>query len=140
MDYKRFGEKIVARLEVGDEIMESLRKISERENIRAAQVTGLGAVDRVDLAFYKLAVKEYSHQVFEEEFELLSMVGNLTINEGKFHPHIHVVLGKDDFTTLGGHLNSANVSVTVEIIINVIDGEITRLYNDQVGLNTIDIS
>lgn len=139
MDYKRFGEKIVARLEVGDEIMESLRKISERENIRAAQVTGLGAVDRVDLAFYKLAVKEYSHQVFEEEFELLSMVGNLTINEGKFHPHIHVVLGKDDFTTLGGHLNSANVSVTVEIIINVIDGEITRLYNDQVGLNTIDI-
>lgn len=57
MNYQRFGQKVVMKLAIGEGIKESLISLAEKENIRAAEVTGIGAVDRVDLAFYHLKLK-----------------------------------------------------------------------------------
>jgi len=40
----------------------------------------------------------------------------------------------------GGHLNRAVVSATCEMIINIIDGEVDRVFNEEVGLNILDFN
>ena len=45
MEYKKFGNTIIARLDVGDEVMESLKKIVESEKIKLAQINGLGGTN-----------------------------------------------------------------------------------------------
>ena len=38
----------------------------------------------------------------------------------------------------GGHLNSAKVSATCEMIVDVSEGRIERKFNDDVGLNLFE--
>ena len=42
MDYRRFGNKIIARIDKGEEILEKIKEISLKEDIRLAEVTALG--------------------------------------------------------------------------------------------------
>ena len=45
MEYRRFGNTIYLRLDPKEEILEEIGKVAEKENIRLAQVTGLGAIN-----------------------------------------------------------------------------------------------
>lgn len=45
MDYRRFGNKIIARIDKGEEILEKIKEISLKEDIRLAEVTALGAIN-----------------------------------------------------------------------------------------------
>lgn len=120
--------------------MASLIKIAEQEDIQAAEVSGIGAVDRANLAFFQLETKDYDNQQFDEPFEVLSLIGNLSRNKDKYHPHVHIILGRDDYSTIGGHLNEAYTSVTMEIVLNVVDGIIERQQDEAVGLDLMDLS
>lgn len=55
--------------------------------------------------------------------------------DGQFYTHIHMSAGNDKGEVFGGHLNRAMVSATCEMIVNVIDGEIDRYADPDVGLN-----
>lgn len=138
--YKRFGDQLVVKLDVGDEVVASLVEIAEQEDIQAAEISGIGAVDHVKLAFFQLETKDYAYQQFDEAFEVLSLIGNFTRNKDKYHPHVHIVLGRDDFSTIGGHLNEAYTSVTMEIVLNVVEGIIERQPDEVIGLDLIDFS
>ena len=52
MDYRRFGNKIIARIDKGEEILEKIKEISLKEDIRLAEVTALGAINTMDGCFY----------------------------------------------------------------------------------------
>ena len=52
MKYKRFGEDIVVRLEVGEEVVASLAEIAEREGVTFAEVSGIGAADEFDVSVH----------------------------------------------------------------------------------------
>ena len=44
MDYRRFGNTYLVRMDVGEEIIEQLKSLCRSENIRLAQVDAIGAV------------------------------------------------------------------------------------------------
>ena len=44
MDYRRFGDTIIARMDKGEEIVEQVRCIALKENIKLASVEALGAL------------------------------------------------------------------------------------------------
>lgn len=45
MEYRRFEQVCVIRLDPGEDIVEQVRSVAEREQIHLAAVQGLGAVD-----------------------------------------------------------------------------------------------
>ena len=47
MEYRKFGDTIVLRLEVGEEIAESLAALCEKEKLELCQVSGLGAAGQI---------------------------------------------------------------------------------------------
>lgn len=70
---------------------------------------------------------------------MLSILGTLTRNQGKFHPHLHIILGREDLSAIGGHLVAAYTSVTMEIVINIINGKIERQPDAEVQLDLMDL-
>ena len=59
MEYRRFGNTIYLRLDPKEEILEEIGKVAEKENIRLAQVTGLGAINDFTAGVYNTVTKEY---------------------------------------------------------------------------------
>ena len=54
---------------------------------------------------------------------------------GEYYSHIHMSAGNEKGEVFGGHLNKAFVSATCEMVINIIDGHISREFDEEIGLN-----
>lgn len=59
----------------------------------------------------------------------------MTTQDGKFYAHLHMSAGDREGKVFGGHLNSATVSATCEMVIRVLDGIVERKLEETVGLN-----
>lgn len=139
MDYRRFGDKIVARIDRGEEIHEQLEKIALREGIRLAEVSALGAVDDFTVGVYKVAEKQYYANSFQGPFEIVSLTGTISTKDGAYYAHLHMSAGNEKGEVFGGHLNRARVSATCEMVISVIDGTVERRFDPEIGLNLFEM-
>lgn len=135
MDYKRFGNTIVARIDKGEEIVEQLKVISFLENIKLASVQALGATDSFTVGAYNVEKQEYKSNDFSGDFEIVSLVGTVNTMNGEYYSHLHMSAGNENGEVFGGHLNRARVSATCEMVINIIDGTVDRYREEKTGLN-----
>jgi len=140
VEYRRFGDKYIVRLERGDEIIESIKKLAIEEKIRLGRVTGIGAVNRVKFGLFKMEEKEYYSKEFEGDMEIINLSGNISEMNGEVYIHLHIALGDDSLRVIGGHLNYAYISATGEIIIDLIEGRVDRKYSDEIGINLLDLN
>ena len=140
MDYRRFGDKIVARIDRGEEIHEQLEKIALREGVRLAEVSALGAVDDFTVGVYKVAEKQYFANSFQGPFEIVSLTGTISTKDGAYYAHLHMSAGNEKGEVFGGHLNRARVSATCEMVISIIDGTVERRFDPEVGLNLFEMT
>lgn len=137
MDYRRYDNTLICRLHKGDEIMACITRIAALENIRAAYVTGIGATDNATVGTFDTSKSVYVERKFEgENMDIVSLVGNLSVKEGKGFPHLHIGLSMGNGEMAGGHLMNAVVSLTAEIFITVIDCELRREFDESVGIAT----
>ncbi|MDP7247801.1 MAG: DNA-binding protein [Candidatus Peribacteraceae bacterium] len=127
-------------LKTGEEIVESLTKYLVKNNITAGSISGIGAATDVVLNFYNMETKEYEEKSFPEELEILSLIGNISIKEGSPFAHLHIVLGTNDYACIGGHLKSAHVGPTCEIVIQELDVELKREVDETTGLYLLDMN
>lgn len=135
MEYRRFGNKIIARIDKGEEILTTIKEISLKENIKLASVRALGATDEFTVGVYKVDEKKYYANEFKGYFEIVSLTGTINTMNGEFYTHIHMSAGNDKGEVFGGHLNKAIVSATCEMVIDIIDGNVDRKYDEETGLN-----
>ncbi len=127
-------------LDAGEEIITSLKKLAEAERIGLASLNGIGAVRDAVLGYLDLDQKEYLKRRFgPESMELVSLIGNMARLDGEPVAHCHVVLGDREMGTFGGHLFEATVSVTVEILMRVFEGEVSRQFHSDFGANLIKL-
>ena len=132
MKYKRFGNTLIVRIE---EILDKIRELAAAENIKLASVTALGATNDFTVGVFNTAEKKYYANEFKGAFEIVSLAGTINTMDGQFYTHIHMSAGNEKGEVFGGHLNRAVVSATCEMIVTVIDGEVDRYHDDDVGLN-----
>ena len=53
----------------------------------------------------------------------------------EFYTHIHMSAGNSQGEVFGGHLNRAVISATCEMVIDILDFEVDRYYDENIGLN-----
>jgi len=138
MKVRRNETGFLVVLDVGDEIIESLKKLAVTERIGEASLTGIGAVRDVVLGYIDLDQKGYlKRELGAESMELVSLTGNLATLKGEPVAHCHAVVGDREMRIYGGHLFQAVTSVTVEIFLRVFDGEIMRQFDPDSGASPI---
>lgn len=137
MEYRVFGETIVLRLEKGEEVIESIKNLCEKEDIKAGSISGLGASNHVVVGLFKVDEKKYYSNTFEEDFEITNLTGNISRMNGEVYLHIHGTFANLEGKCIGGHLNKAIISATSEIIITKINGKVERSFSEEIGLNLI---
>ncbi len=135
MDYRRFENTIVARIDKGEEILEKIEKIAKKENVKLANINALGATNSFTVGVFKTSEKKYYSNTFEGDFEIVSLTGTINTMNDEFYTHIHMSAGNDKGEVFGGHLNRAIVSATCEMIINIINGRVDREKSEEIGLN-----
>jgi predicted DNA-binding protein with PD1-like motif len=139
MQFRKFGNSYVIRLEKGDELIASLRKFVEREKVTGGFFYGLGAVRDVSLGYFDVEKKEYKEKSFEEDFELTSLVGDISFAGEKVIVHAHVTLANSEFGVFAGHLNRTTVTATVEVVFNPLSGKLEKEVDPDTGLNLLNL-
>lgn len=141
MRYKVFGDRIIARIDKGEEIVESIKEICIREKVSLGKVIAIGAVNRAKIGMFRIGEKKYYSKEFIGEQEITSLSGTITVTETKNEPylHLHINLSGADYITYGGHLNEAYVSATCEVVIDIINGQVKRKFSDEIGLNIMEL-
>ena len=135
MEYKRFGSKILVRIDKDEEILEKVKELALKEKIRLAAVQALGATNSFTVGVYNVAEKKYYANTFSGSFEIVSLTGTINTMNGEFYTHLHMSAGNDKGEVFGGHLNRAVVSATCEMVVDVLDGMVDRAYDPVTGLN-----
>jgi len=139
MEYKKYDDKIIFRLEKGEEMMSSIVKIAEKEDIRLATINGIGACSSIEMGYFILSKKEYVFKNFEGDMEILQATGNITLKDGNPFAHIHINVADKECKSWGGHVNKATISATFEGVIHLINNEIHRKMNEDVGIALMNV-
>ena len=137
MDYKRFNNAIVLRVDRGEEILEQLKAVCLKENVKLASVSGIGAINDLTSGVWDVERTEYYSNHFTGVYEVANLVGTITTMNGEYYAHIHISAGDAQGHVVGGHLNRAVVSATSEIVLHLIDGTVEREFSPEVGLNLL---
>ncbi len=135
MEYRKFDSTIIARIDKGEEILEKVKEIALKENIKLASISALGAVNDFTVGVFKTDEKKYYSNSFQGYFEITSLTGTINTMNGEFYTHIHMSAGNEKGEVFGGHLNRAVVSATCEMVITIIDGSVDRYFDEEIGLN-----
>lgn len=135
MEYKRFANKIVARIDRGEEILDKIKEIALKEKISLASITAIGAINDFTVGVFKTTEKKYDSNTFNGDYEIVSLTGTINTMNQSFYSHLHMSAANEKGEVFGGHLNKAIVSATCEMIIDVIEGNVDRYYDDEIGLN-----
>lgn len=139
MKARKVGEDYLIAVEMGEDLPSSLLRFAALASLTAGQISGIGALRDVELGYYWLDRKEYKRQRFPEIVELVSCAGNLALRDGSPFVHLHVALGREDFSLFGGHLFSGIVAVTVELVLHPFPEPVTRKHDDRAGLFLLDL-
>ncbi len=135
MEYRRFDNTIIVRIDRGEEILEKIKEVASKENIKLANINALGATNDFTVGVFNVDEKKYYSNSFKGNYEIVSLTGTINTMNDEFYSHIHMSAGNDKGEVFGGHLNRAVVSATCEMIINIINGKVDRYFDEDVGLN-----
>ena len=141
MEYRKFDQGYVLRLDPGEEIVASLTRLVQQENVQLGTVSALGAAGDVTIGIFNTKEKQYYSQRYQGDYEISALVGNVTRKEGEPYLHLHITIGNPVTGEVhAGHLSSAVISATLELFLQVWDGQVGRKFSDQVGLNLFEFA
>jgi predicted DNA-binding protein with PD1-like motif len=121
-------------LETGDEAMKSVVAFANEKQLGTSQFSAIGAFSRVVVAYFDWETKKYRYIPIDEQVEVLSLLGDITLEGGEHKVHAHIVVGKRDATAHGGHLIEGDVRPTLEILLTETPTHLQRHYDAESGL------
>ena len=140
MEYRKFGDTYLVRVDRGEEILASLTELGRKEDIRLASVEGLGGVDRAAVCVYDVATRTFSRKEFREPMEMTGLTGTISRMKGQVYLHVHANLCDQELKVHGGHASELWVGATCEMVVRVLPGEVDRRYDPDTGLNILEFS
>ncbi len=112
-------ETYVLVFETGDEVLTELKKFALDKGLTGSSFTAIGALSDATVAWLDWETKKYeTAAAFDEQLEVLSLIGDVACYQGEPAVHAHIVLGRRDGTAHGGHLVRAHVRPTLELVLS----------------------
>jgi predicted DNA-binding protein with PD1-like motif len=142
MQHKKIGadgQQMYALIfDSGDEVVSQLSAFAARLRVTAAHFQGIGALSDVVLGYFDWQKKHYRPIPLHEQVEVLSLQGDVALEGDKPRVHAHLVVGRSDGTAWGGHLISAHVRPTLEVIFAQSPRYLRRRMDQLTGLPLLD--
>ncbi len=124
--------------DTGDEVIAGLMAFGKEHKPRSARFTAIGAFSDVVLAYFDWPSKKYQEIPLSEQVEVLTLAGDIAWTEdGEPVVHAHVVVGRSDGSTRGGHLKAAHVRPTLELVLVEYPKHLERKHDPESGLSPI---
>ena len=135
MQAKEKDGLIAVRLFPNEDLFDSLSKACKQINVQSAViVSGIGQFKDISLGYFRKK-GDYSPEEFPEPYEIISLTGNVGLQDGgEYAFHMHVTMGDEGKKVLGGHLLKATVAITGEIFLLKSDIKIVRKVEEETGL------
>jgi predicted DNA-binding protein with PD1-like motif len=124
----------VTRLKPDQDLKTSLKNFVEENNIQSGFIlTAVGSLNQATLRF----ANQDNYQVFKEQFELVSLVGTLSLHG----IHLHISISDKNGKTIGGHLvEGCIIYTTAEIVIGTSEDFIfMRTVDQNTGYKELEI-
>ena len=140
MEYTQgtMGRIFVVRIDHGDDVLNSLIELSEKEQIRSAYFMMIGAVGSSKLVTgpkEKSIPPDVEWAEFSDARELMG-TGNIVWMDDAPKVHLHAAIGGTAGVLMGCVRDNTEAFMVVEVIIFEIEGvDIVRRFNETVGFN-----
>lgn len=139
MEFQRFGEHYVLKLEPDEEVMETLLDFAAKEEIGAGYFVAFGAFSRVVLRYFDVGSKSYRDHVVDQQVEVVSLMGNIAHVNGKPMIHMHTSVADGQSRTFSGHIGEGTVRPTLEVFLTRLPGQLRRAKDPATGLELLDL-
>ena len=138
------GEKtFILVFEKGDEFIREMERFASEQALTCSRFTGIGAFESGTLGYFDRSKMAYNEILIQTQVEVLSITGNITLVEGQegnpLKVHAHVVLGMPDGSARGGHVLTAHIWPTLEVILVESPASLDREKDTETGLALIRI-
>ncbi|WP_297512583.1 PPC domain-containing DNA-binding protein [Thermococcus sp.] len=110
MKFKQ-GRIFLLRVPEGEELLDFVNRFAKEKGIKTAIVKGIGSLRNPVVGYYSEEIKDYKRIELFGTFELLTLLGNVSIKDGRPFAHLHVILGNASGDVFGGHLMRGEVFV-----------------------------
>jgi predicted DNA-binding protein with PD1-like motif len=141
MRYKQLEDRpktFALILETGEEIVDVVKRFAKEQRLSGSSFKAIGALSYAQLGWFNWETKKYQTAArFEEQVELLSLIGDIGIKDGEPQVHAHVVIGRSDGTAHGGHLQKAMVRPTCELILTESPEKMQKQIDPESGIALI---
>lgn len=139
MQYKQHDNTYFVYLEKGEPVVDVLTNFCKEHDILNGHISGIGAMNNIELGAYDTKVGEYIKKIYKNSYELITYQGNIMLLDDEPFIHAHITIGNHNMEIFGGHLFSMNVAVVGEFVIQKVNGKSKRTFNDEIGLATWDL-
>lgn len=139
MQFSKLGDNYVIRLVKGEEVVDTLTSFVREHKIQAGLVSGIGAVSDITLGYFDPASRDYHKEMLAGSWEVANIAGNIAVLDGEEMLHLHATIADNGHNGKAGHLFSARVSVTLEVVIVPFQGMVKRKMDPSIGLNLLDL-
>jgi uncharacterized protein len=139
VQYVRQGERIQFRFVSGETFPGPLLEFLARENVGYATLTGLGAVGSATVSYWNADARQYEQHVLDEQMEVVSLIGNVTLRDDAPFIHAHASLGRRDLSLVGGHVNELVVGGTLEVWLRPDATPVRRELDQSCGLYVMQL-
>ncbi len=135
---KRLNKDIyLLKAEPNEEIFQSILNFAKKYKINFGFFFGIGAGNYFEIGRYSEKTRDYDWKKIKNQMEITSIIGNLTIKENKLYLHIHASLSDKKLKSFGGHLKSAIIFPTCELLFFASNKKIKRKFNELTRLYLI---
>lgn len=145
MDYKKVKNHIYIRVDKGESVVQTILSICKKENVPGGYFQGIGACDTVTISTYIPEKNDFIDHTISGMIEMISLMGNISVDDLNIpFQHSHGVFSylKDngEIAVVAGHLKDARVSYTGEIVLQMAEERIGRMFDTGVGIDVWKLS
>jgi predicted DNA-binding protein with PD1-like motif len=122
----------------GDEAFSGLLEFAEKYHVTSAHFTAIGALNGATLGWFDPQRKMYKKIPINGQHEVIAMIGDIALYQGKPAVHTHMVVAGPDGTTRTGHVLAAFASPTLEVMVTVDPVTMQKRLDPETDLTLID--